>query len=399
MIKVSVIIPVYNTESYLQECLDSVRRQTLKEIEIICVDDGSTDNSRLILDKYAADDKKITVIHKKNGGVVSARRAGEVAAKGQYIGYIDSDDWVETDMYEKLYALATEYQADMVTSGYYLEGNYTSELLDGVEEGLYKGRTMETLRNNAIYSMHKKDVGIRGSLCCKLFSRELLESSVIPMPDDMKMSEDKLQVLSYILECRSVFVQKRSYYHYRIHRRSATHVSNPFYLLNVDKVYQYFRQLYTHSNFTRMMRLQAELYITELLYKGINSRLGFLNENLLWIDPFWMEQIPPGSRILLYGAGALGRKYNQHIQNHEGLEFAGCVDFGYERMEESDFDVMNPIEWMNIEFDVVVITIKNPVKAEEIRVRLCELGIEPARIYHFEQKELFWRFAEADGIL
>ena len=102
MVKVSVIIPVYNTEDYLQECIDSVRRQTLKEIEVICVDDGSTDNSRHILDKYAANDEKITVIHKENGGVVSARKVGEAAAKGQYIGYIDSDDWIEADMYESL---------------------------------------------------------------------------------------------------------------------------------------------------------------------------------------------------------------------------------------------------------------------------------------------------------
>lgn len=398
MIKVSVIIPVYNTEDYLQECIDSVRRQTLKEIEVICVDDGSTDKSRHILDKYAANDEKITVIHKENGGVVSARKVGEEAAKGQYIGYIDSDDWIEADMYESLYAFAEKYQADMVTSGYYLEGDYTSELFDGVEEGLYEGRAMEAFRDNAIYCMSKKDVGIRGSLCCKLFSRKLLENPVVPMPDGMKMSEDKLQVLSYILNCRSVFVWKKSYYHYRIHRHSATHVSNPFYLLSVDKVYQYFRQLYTHSNFTKTMRLQAELYITELLYKGINSRLGFLNENLLWIDPSWMERMSPGSRILLYGAGALGRKYYQHIQNHKDFEFAGCIDFGYERMDESDFQVRNPADWAKMEFDVVVITIKNPKKAEEIRRRLCETGMEPSEIYWFEQKELFWRFAEADGI-
>ena len=86
MVKVSVIIPVYNMEEYLKKCLDSVLAQTIKEIEVICVDDGSTDNSPRILDEYAAGWKNVTVIHKENGGVVSARRAGEAVASGEYIG-------------------------------------------------------------------------------------------------------------------------------------------------------------------------------------------------------------------------------------------------------------------------------------------------------------------------
>ena len=105
-VPVSVIVPVYNTERYLAKCLDSIIAQTMRDIEIICVDDGSTDSSLEILTAYAGKDARIRVIHKENGGLVSARKAGIKAARGTYIGYVDSDDWIEPRMYERLYECA-----------------------------------------------------------------------------------------------------------------------------------------------------------------------------------------------------------------------------------------------------------------------------------------------------
>ena len=98
----SVIIPVYNTEAYLKRCLDSVLGQTYKNIEVICVNDGSTDNSLQILKDYEKKDKRVLVIDKENGGVVSARKAGIKAASGEYCTYVDSDDWIEPNMYESI---------------------------------------------------------------------------------------------------------------------------------------------------------------------------------------------------------------------------------------------------------------------------------------------------------
>ena len=103
MPKVSIVIPTYNVEQYLKECLDSVINQTLKDIEIICVDDGSTDNSGKILDEYAAKDSRIKVIHKENGGYGKAMNVGIDNATGEYIGIVEPDDYIEFDMYETLY--------------------------------------------------------------------------------------------------------------------------------------------------------------------------------------------------------------------------------------------------------------------------------------------------------
>lgn len=397
MVKVSVIIPVYNMEEYLKQCLDSVLAQTLKEIEVICVDDGSTDSSPRILDEYAAGWKNVTVIHKENGGVVSARRAGEAVASGEYIGYVDSDDWVDERMYECLYTYAVNSGADMVTSGYFQEGNYVSELFDGVEPGLYEDDFIGVLRDCAIYSMCKKAAGIRGSLCCKLISGKLLEK--VKIPDDISMSEDKLQVLSCILECRSVLVLKEAYYHYRINPKSATHVGNPSYLLCVDKVYQYFRKLYEHPNFTARMRTQAELYMMELILAGINTRLGFETRNLLWFDPSWLDRIPEGSRIVFYGGGEAEEKYRKQLMARGTHIYVGRVDFEYERYCGESMGIESPLRLDPAGYDYIVITIKNPGKASGIRERLEEAGIEARKILWFEQRELFWKYAEAEGLL
>ena len=113
MPKVSVIIPVYNVEKYLRECLDSVINQTLKDIEIICIDDGSTDNSLSILKEYAKKDKRIKVINQENKGLSGARNTGIENATGEFIGFVDSDDWIDSNFYENLYNTAITTNSDI----------------------------------------------------------------------------------------------------------------------------------------------------------------------------------------------------------------------------------------------------------------------------------------------
>ena len=114
-IKVSVIIPAYNTEAYMEQCLESLLQQTLKDIEIIVVDDGSSDNTLSILRKYEQQyPKKVHVFHKENGGQASARNLALQHAKGEYLGFVDSDDWIDKEMYEEMYQKAVDEDADVV---------------------------------------------------------------------------------------------------------------------------------------------------------------------------------------------------------------------------------------------------------------------------------------------
>jgi len=117
MVKVSVIVPVYNVEKYLGKCLDSLIGQTLKDIEIICINDGSTDNSLSILEKYAKQDSRIKIINQENQGIANTRNKSIKLAQGEYIGFVDSDDWVSCDFFEKLYNAALKYEADIAAAG------------------------------------------------------------------------------------------------------------------------------------------------------------------------------------------------------------------------------------------------------------------------------------------
>lgn len=395
MAKLSVIIPVYNTEKYLRRCLDSVLMQTLSDIEIICVDDGSTDNSLRILEEYAGRDSRITVIHKENGGLVSARKTGVGIATGEYIGYVDSDDWIEPDMYESLYECAYGHDADMVTSGYLLEGNYTTTHFDDVTEGLYDETHMPYLRENAIYNLQTKDVGLRGSLCCKLFRTELLKAVQEELSENLTFSEDKMCVLSCVLKCNRVYVLKRAFYHYVLHPSSMVHRNNDDYLISVNEVYRHFIRLYQCPDFTSVMRMQAELYVTELLYKGINSRLGFQNRNLFWIDPYYLDDIPFGAKILLYGGGELGEAYRQQINARDDLSVAGCVDLAH--MQEAQDGTRET--FLREDYDIILITVKNYEKSVEIREDLVDGGIPNEKIRWYEQKEIYWKYAESNGWL
>lgn len=399
MIKVSIIIPVYNAEKYLRKCLESVINQTLQDIEIICVNDGSTDASGSILQEYAERDQRIRILDKPNGGLVSARKAGVKEANGLYVGYVDSDDWIEPEMYSELYDYAVESKADLISSGYFLEGNYTTVHLDTLEEGVYCGERMRYLRDNTIYRLDKKESGLRASLCCKLFRRELIGKVQMTVSDSLTMAEDKMCLLSCILECNSVAVLKRAFYHYRMNTESMVHMPNSKYLLCVNEVYQYLIRLYEHPLFTKNMRKQSEIYLTELLFKGINTILGFENRNFMWIDPYWLDKIPQGARILLYGGGELGDKYKTQLINRKEFSYVGCVDFEYEKYKQSSLNVQSPVGLKELSYDYLVITIKNLDKARQVRTRLEESGVNSDKILWFEQPLIFWKYAQADGLL
>ena len=157
MAKVSIIVPVYNVEKYLRQCVDSLRLQTLHDIEIILVDDGSLDNCPIICDDYAELDKRIKVIHKKNGGLGMACNSGMEIATGEYIAFCDSDDYVDMDMYETLYETAIKYDCDAVFSG-----------LKSVTED---GRFLGELPHRKSFELYTNDEDI------KLFLNEMISSA------------------------------------------------------------------------------------------------------------------------------------------------------------------------------------------------------------------------------
>ena len=168
MIKISIIVPVYNVEKYLRKCIDSILNQTFKDFELILVDDGSTDDSGKICDEYSLKDSRIKVIHKENGGQSSARNMGLDVAQGEYIGFVDSDDWIEKDMYEILYRNCKMKDGDIGIIG--INFVYNNRVRKGLEYPLQSWKKEESMYK----LIEHKYFG--NYFCSKIFSRKLFKN-------------------------------------------------------------------------------------------------------------------------------------------------------------------------------------------------------------------------------
>lgn len=198
---ISVIIPVYNNEQYLSRCIDSVINQTYKNLEIILVDDGSTDNSGKICDEYALKDNRIKVIHKENGGVSSARNVGLDIAKGEYIGFVDSDDYIEKDMYEFLYNLILNNNVDISCCNKF-DFNNNKYLPDRSfpKEGLL---SLNEILQDKAFGLH---------IVIKLFDKNLIKN--IRFNENLTIGEDLLFCFDIIKRSKKTIFKNTAKYYY-----------------------------------------------------------------------------------------------------------------------------------------------------------------------------------------
>lgn len=210
---ISVIIPVYNTEKYLKRCVDSIRTQSFSDIEIILIDDGSTDSSPMICDEYANKDSRIKVVHQKNGGVSNARNHGLSLARGKYIHFSDSDDFVGQDFYRDLYNLALLYDADVCCSAYLQESKDGKFISNSTVDELIKLTRDEAL--SALFANKR----VSYSTCDKLFKNSA--TSGITFNERISHNEDYLFCYEIIKRTHNVVYTSKAYYHYCYNSSSA----------------------------------------------------------------------------------------------------------------------------------------------------------------------------------
>lgn len=232
MAKVSVIVPVYNVEQYLKECLDSIQVQTLKDIEIICIDDGSTDLSVQILDEYAQKDGRFRVVHKANEGYGKAMNVGISMATAPYVGIVESDDKIEPDMYEKLYMIIEEKQVDVIKADYYefyqgCEGTVIEQHIPLINEGrirhyIQADRRLVTeilgLYNTAFnIREHEEAFLFEKYTWSGLYNRKFLEENHIVHNETPGASyQDNGFWFQTMVKAKYIYFINQAFYHYRI---------------------------------------------------------------------------------------------------------------------------------------------------------------------------------------
>lgn len=241
-IKISVIIPIYNGEKFIEKCLNSILNQTLKDIEVIVVNDGSTDNSYEIINKIV--DNRLILISKKNEGVSSARNQALKIAKGKYILCIDSDDWIETNYLEDVYLKAEIERLDIVVTDYYYDKQdksyYMKDLVLNDDEIISGKKYIEIF--------FKKN--LKGFNCNKLIKSSLFKINRIYYNEEVNMMEDMLFLIKILNYSKKVGKLNKAYYHYLQHEKNATRKINLKHLKSIENV---FNEL--HLNFKEQLEL------------------------------------------------------------------------------------------------------------------------------------------------
>jgi glycosyltransferase involved in cell wall biosynthesis len=244
--KVSIIVPVYNVEEYLSRCIESIQKQTMQELEIILVDDGATDCSGKMCDEFALKDSRIQVIHKENGGLTSAWKAGVMKATGDFVGFVDSDDWIDEDMFATLYERAVNSDSDLTICGlvYEFEDGKTAKK---TESSKLKGKVYERADIEAeIYPMMLNDGRFFGrtiqpARVTKLYKRKIIMDNMNYCSDLVSIGEDLQITFPVLCDAKRVCMIEDYYpYHYWINQKSMTGKHDPNY---VGKIAETMNQL------------------------------------------------------------------------------------------------------------------------------------------------------------
>ena len=245
--KVSVIIPVYNTAPYLRRCMDGVAGQSLRDIEIICVNDASTDDSPAILQEYAAGDTRVRCIHfAENKGVSSARNAGIDAARGEYIGFVDSDDYPEYDFYEQLYVAAKKANAD-VAKGHYRRNN------GSVDQ--YMNDKIRIHKTNFIYEF-----------CSCVINVALIKKNKIYFPVDLINFEDPVFIFQIAIAANAVIIVDNAYINIVSRANSLSKIAVN-YLLRIKSIYKGIEMIINIAHANKINK-ESYAFITMLLLGG-----------------------------------------------------------------------------------------------------------------------------------
>lgn len=375
---ISVIVPVYNAEPYLAQCIESVTRQTYRNLEIILVDDGSTDESPALCDAYARTDARIKVIHKKNEGLVRARKTGVLQAGGEYITYVDADDWIDLNAYETIVEKTAGWQADMILYGLVEEYEDSRvEKQNAFAEGYYGKKALkETICPQMLCNEVFFRFGILPNLVCKLVRRELLRKVQPMVSDEIEMGEDADCTFQMLAQAGSAQIIRYAPYHYR--KRQDSMVRRATDLSRVSSLYTDLRKSFDNSEERDALMPQLYRYMLFILLLKATER---------FVEFEAFEKNFQHKKIVLYGAGGFGQEMYRVLTEKCLGEVVLWADKRYPVYQESGLPVAAPEEIAACAYDVVFITVLDTQVCEGIAKTLAKQGVSREKMSYIEPVE------------
>lgn len=375
---ISVIVPIYNVEEYLEECISSIVQQTYQNLQIILVDDGSTDGSGKICDDFAKIDGRIEVMHKENGGLVHTRKMGLSIAKGEYIGFVDGDDWINRNMYEGMMENLMLTGADFVHTGYQKGVMEKSKLKNTLMD--ISKRKSEFINHYVLSSSGEENVS--PSIWSKLFKAELIKKSYDEVPEFQSLGEDLINLLVCIIYSNKVSCMNSSYYHYRVRDTSMTHAKTGTVLLQWIRLCQEIENVLKKYGYYDRVK---EAFTKDWLGVTLCNALVQASEDEFRIQCYGMSNIQMlfDKKIVLYGAGRIGKDYYSQLSRYARCRLAAWIDINYQNIHYDCAEIADPELLKTLDFDRLVVAVKEQNVAERIMNTLVE-------DYKIEKEKMVW---------
>ena len=376
--KISIIVTIYNTESYLDKCIQSIINQSYTNIEIILVNDGSTDNSLDICRKYEQIDNRITVITSNNEGLIRARKKGIINSTGDYIAFVDSDDWIDEDMFETIvknscgediisfglieeYGYKRVYKRDYFECRQYLRSEIEKNIIPGM---LCCGKFFK--------------FGMLPNLVCKLIRKELIMSIINNISDNVTMGEDGDFVYNALSLAASLRIIDLCPYHYI--QRNNSLVRKQTSMDCIKSLYNDLNNIFVPATCNKQWKKQINAYfIFLLLLKNIQTivnKMDYFKANIC------------GKRIIIYGAGNYGMSVMEVLEKDEGTDIVGIADRDWRELSGVNPKISSIEKLITEKYDVIYIEILDEDTCHSVKKNLLKLGVSEDKIEFLEYKNI-----------
>jgi len=367
--KVSIVVPVYNAEEYLERCVYSILNQTYDNIEVILIDDGSRDKSFDVCKNIARNDKRVLAYKQMNMGSLEARKTGIESASGKFVMCVDSDDWIEENMVEELMHYMMKYDVDMVLSGIsydYTQKELNKVWLDGVTPGFYDLKNIDSEVFTHFFLEKEGECigrGIRGHICTRLFKRNLILNIMDQIDTRIKNGDDDACLYSAILSSESIYVLDKAFYHYCIRDNSLCQSVANRSLVDVELLGKYLRgHVEQHFAASKLIKqLNKYMYVEA---KETAKRIYRIKEVKRYIFPF--DELPPRSKIVIYGAGNVGKEYIEYLNSNMQYKLMAWIDKKIDK--KKNVQELSIIK--SIEYDYIILAAASRKTAESMRTSI-----------------------------
>ncbi len=377
---ISVIVPVYNAGVYLEDCLNSIVGQTYENLEVILVDDGSTDGSSGICDDFAQDDLRVQVIHQENMGAAAARKTGVLCGTGEYICFVDADDLIDAGMIT--FFVENIGESDLLTSGYKCEiapGEHAI-WIDSLKEGIYNTeKKRKYFLENMISYNNRFEVGVQPYSGGKLYRAEIIKDVIGDIDTSIVYSEDRDLLFRCILKSKSIRISHQSFYYYRYNPASIMRTVNKNFMSDLNKLYLSLEKAFAGHPQEKSLLRQLQLFLVSRMH-FIPYFMGFSVEAQITGYVFPFSELEKGSRIILYGAGQVGIRYYRQIHRQNQLQMVLWTDKNWMDYEEASLPILPPEQIGEIDYDYIIIAVKKKELADEIQGELVKMNVGKDKI-------------------